>query len=128
MKLSRRILRWVAAKLPGPWFYNYYLATCPFSIECDMCGDKYQSSIPEDFTDNETQGLDCAAFTVEENGIWYIQGSYGSKYDTSRFRLKSWAIPSIYLPAVNGFNPICDNCIREHIEDGSVEEVPGCYL
>lgn len=58
-----------------------------------------------------TQGHGCASAIYQNDGIWYVQGFYGSRlFDMSRYKFIGSELRPIPTESTN---PICDICVEE---------------
>jgi hypothetical protein len=114
----------------------------PRPVVCAWCGNRHRSIWPPE-GDNHTQGDGCAVsvFQATEKtlarvkdplvapdgqpdlrlGEWLVLGHYGSTgYDCTLWRF-------VRQPPTAAADPVCDNCIRERVAAGDLEQIEGHY-
>lgn len=89
-------------------------------VTCAWCKQQYKPAYAH-AEEGMTQGCDCACEVTEKEGVWFVQGHYGSGgYDCERWRFVKNA------PTENA-DPVCDACIKLREAAGDLELVPGQY-
>lgn len=101
-----------------------YLGLSPQALQrtvtCAWCGNHYRSACPSAL-DRGLQGSHCASDIVQEDGAWYVRGSYGSdEHDMHRYLF-------VANPPAAPADPVCDECISERLMAGDLRDTgPEC--
>lgn len=89
------------------------------SVECDVCHEKYQLSMPRfrDDPDEKEFGWGCAAYVREREDLFKLEIScgFGSRHDCVHFPIER----DIGLKVDDR---VCDNCIERMLAAGEVSE------
>jgi hypothetical protein len=84
-------------------------------VTCAICGFK------GDMISSPSQGDDVAASIYNVEGVWFIQGHYGSShFDCERYRyIRNFPTERV--------DPVCDGCFQSIVDSGDVEQVKGNF-
>lgn len=89
------------------------------SVTCELCKNEYNNI----FSLETNQAYSCASNYISKENETYILSHYGSKFDLSKFNVKSKALIENLSEVLQKKEVvICDNCIENLIKNNQVEK------